>query len=219
MVSVAIPEEGDHQEPSLSRQLRFFNLIDHAEKSFTRFQPPLILLASAQTEAAHNPRRSHAFSPNMNSPLMARAIQLAIENVRSGQGGPFGAVVAKDGEIIAEGANRVTLTNDPTAHAEVQAIRQACQKLSFFELKGCELYTSCEPCPMCLGAIYWSRLSRVYFGSLAADATHAGFDDSFIYREISQPHPERGIPMVQMMREEALAAFRAWQQKSDKIRY
>jgi guanine deaminase len=155
----------------------------------------------------------------MNSPFMARAIQLAIENVRSGQGGPFGAVIVKDGNIIAEGANRVTLSNDPTAHAEVLAIREACRKLDSFELKDCELYTSCEPCPMCLGAIYWARLSRVYFGGLAADASQAGFDDSFIYREIAQPHPERGIPMVQIMREEALAAFRAWQEKSDKIRY
>jgi guanine deaminase len=155
----------------------------------------------------------------MNSPFMARAIELAVENVRSGQGGPFGAVIVKNGNIIAEGANRVTLTNDPTAHAEVLAIREACRKLANFELKSCELYTSCEPCPMCLGAIYWSRLSRVYFGSLAADASQAGFDDSFIYHEIAQPHPERGIPMVQMMREEALAAFRAWQKKSDKIRY
>jgi guanine deaminase len=155
----------------------------------------------------------------MNSPFMARAIQLAIENVRSGQGGPFGAVIVKDGNIIAEGANRVTLSNDPTAHAEVLAIREACRKLGSFELKDCELYTSCEPCPMCLGAIYWARLSRVYFSGLAADASQAGFDDSFIYREIAQPHPERGIPMVQIMREEALAAFRAWQEKSDKIRY
>jgi guanine deaminase len=155
----------------------------------------------------------------MNNPFMARAIQLAVENVRSGQGGPFGALIVKDGNIIAEGANRVTLTNDPTAHAEVLAIRDACRKLANFELKYCELYTSCEPCPMCLGAIYWSRLSRVYFGSIAADASRAGFDDSFIYREIAQLHPERGIPMVQMMREEALAAFRAWQEKSDKIRY
>jgi guanine deaminase len=155
----------------------------------------------------------------MNSTFMARAIQLAIENVRSGQGGPFGAVIVKDGSIIAEAANQVTLTSDPTAHAEMVAIRQACGKLGLFELKDCELYTSCEPCPMCLGAIYWTRLSRVYFGGLAADASHAGFDDSFIYREIAQPHSERGIPMVQMMREEALAAFRAWQEKSDKIRY
>ncbi len=155
----------------------------------------------------------------MNDLFMARAIELAAENVRSGQGGPFGAVIVKDDAILAEAANRVTLTNDPTAHAEVLAIREACHKLGVFELKDCELYTSCEPCPMCLGAIYWARLSRVYFGSLAADASQAGFDDSFIYREIAQPHPDRGIPMIQMMREEALAAFRAWREKSDKIRY
>ena len=155
----------------------------------------------------------------MNSPFMARAIQLAIENARSGQGGPFGALVVRDGSGIAEGVNRVTSTNDPTAHAEVLAIRQACQKLGLFELKTCELYTSCEPCPMCLGAIYWARLSRVYFGSFAADASKAGFDDSFIYREIAQPHAQRGIPMIQMMREEALAAFRAWEEKPDKIPY
>ena len=150
---------------------------------------------------------------------MVRAIDLAIENVRSGQGGPFGAVIVKDGNIVAEGANRVTLTNDPTAHAEVLAIREACRNLRNFELKDCDLYTSCEPCPMCLGAIYWSRLSRVFFGTLAADASQAGFDDSFIYREIAQQHPEREIPMIQIMREEALAAFRAWQEKTDKIRY
>jgi tRNA(Arg) A34 adenosine deaminase TadA len=150
---------------------------------------------------------------------MARAIQLAIENARSGQGGPFGALVVRDGSGIAEGVNRVTSTNDPTAHAEVLAIRQACQKLGLFELKTCELYTSCEPCPMCLGAIYWARLSRVYFGSFAADASKAGFDDSFIYREIAQPHAQRGIPMIQMMREEALAAFLAWQEKPNKIPY
>jgi len=155
----------------------------------------------------------------MSNDFMARAIQLAVENVLSGQGGPFGAVIVKDGNILAEGANRVTLTNDPTAHAEVLAIREACKKLGLFELTSCDLYTSCEPCPMCLGAIYWARLSRVYFGGLAADAAHAGFDDSFIYREIAEAHAERTIPMVQLMREEALAAFRAWQEKSDKIRY
>ena len=155
----------------------------------------------------------------MNSPFMARTIQLAIENARSGQGGPFGALVVRDGSGIAEGVNRVTSTNDPTAHAEVLAIRQACQKLGLFELKTCELYTSCEPCPMCLGAIYWARLSRVYFGSFAADASKAGFDDSFIYREIAQPHAQRGIPMTQMMREEALAAFLAWQEKPNKTPY
>ena len=150
---------------------------------------------------------------------MERAIQLSIENVRSGQGGPFGAVIVQDLSIIAEGVNQVTLTNDPTAHAEVVAIRQACQKLGLFELKGCELYTSCEPCPMCLGAIYWTRLARVYFGNIAADASKIGFDDSSIYREIARPHSERGIPMIQMMRAEALAAFRAWEEKADKIPY
>src|SRR5579862_3843172 len=155
----------------------------------------------------------------MNNPFMARAIQLAVDNVVSGKGGPFGAVVARDGDIIAEGANEVTRSNDPTAHAEVLAIRRACQKLRLFELKACELYTSCEPCPMCLGAIYWTRLSRVYFGSFAADASKAGFDDSFIYREIAQPHAQRGIPMIQMMRQEALAAFRAWEEKPNKIPY
>ena len=150
---------------------------------------------------------------------MACAIQLSIENVRSGRGGPFGCVIVKDGAIIAEGANQVTLTNDPTAHAEVLAIRQAASKLGSFELNGCELYTSCEPCPMCLGAIYWARLSRVYFGNTAADASKIGFDDSLIYREIAQSHTQRAIPMIQMMREEALAAFRAWQEKPDKIIY
>jgi len=155
----------------------------------------------------------------MTSPFMARAIQLAIENVRSGQGGPFGAMIVKDGNVIAEGANSVTAANDPTAHAEVVAIRQACQKLGLFELKNCDLYTSCEPCPMCMGAIYWARLARVYFASLAADASQAGFDDSFIYREIAKSHAVRGIPMIQIMREEALAAFRAWAEKPNKIPY
>ena len=150
---------------------------------------------------------------------MARAIQLSVENVRSSRGGPFGAVVVKDGKIIAEGANCVTATNDPTAHAEVIAIRKACAKLGVFELRDCELYTSCEPCPMCLGAIYWARPSRVFFGSTANDAAKAGFDDSLIYGEIPQPHSERKIPMVQLMREEALEAFRAWEQQPNKLRY
>jgi guanine deaminase len=154
----------------------------------------------------------------MHNPFMTRAIQLSVENVHAG-GGPFGAVVVKDGAIIAEGVNRVTSTSDPTAHAEVSAIRTACAKLGAFELKDCDLYTSCEPCPMCLGAIYWARLARVYFGNLAADAAKIGFDDAFIYREISQPHAHREIPMIQMMREEALAGFRAWQEKPNKIEY
>jgi guanine deaminase len=150
---------------------------------------------------------------------MARAIQLAVENVRSGCGGPFGAVVVKEGNVVAEGVNRVTATNDPTAHAEVVAIRQACQRLRCFELRACDLYTSCEPCPMCLGAIYWARINKVYFGNLAADAAKIGFDDSAIYEEITQPHGQREIPMIQMMREEALAAFRAWEEHPGKILY
>lgn len=150
---------------------------------------------------------------------MARAIELSIENVRSGRGGPFGAVVVRGGKIIAEGVNCVTAVNDPTAHAEVVAIREACKKLGVFELKDCEMYTSCEPCPMCLGAIYWARPARVYFGSTAADASNAGFDDSFIYNEIPQPHAQRKIPMIQMMRDEALEAFRAWQRQPNKVPY
>ncbi|MGD0469166.1 MAG: nucleoside deaminase [Terriglobales bacterium] len=155
----------------------------------------------------------------MDKVFMARAIQLSLENVSSGQGGPFGSVIVKEGITVAEASNQVTATNDPTAHAEVLAIRQACQKLGFFELKGCDLYTSCEPCPMCLGAIYWARIERVYFGNFAADAAKIGFDDSAIYAEITQPHAEREIPMIQMMREEALAAFREWEQHPCKIRY
>ena len=150
---------------------------------------------------------------------MKRAIQLSVENVRSGQGGPFGAVIVKAGSIVAEGVNRVTATTDPTAHAEVIAIREACTKLGSFELKDCELYTSCEPCPMCLGAIYWARLARVFYGGLAADAAQAGFDDSFIYREIARGHSQRTIPMIEMMREEALAGFRAWKEQANKISY
>src|ERR1035438_1087975 len=155
----------------------------------------------------------------MDKAFMARAIRLSLENVRSGRGGPFGAVVVKDGNVVAEAANQVTATNDPTAHAEVLAIRQACQKLGFFELKGCDLYTSCEPCPMCLGAIYWARIDKVYFGNLATDAAKVGFDDSAIYAEITQPRAEREIPMIQMMREEALVAFRAWEEHPGKILY
>jgi guanine deaminase len=155
----------------------------------------------------------------MSNPFMARAIELSIENVRSGQGGPFGAVVVKDSKIIAEGTNCVTSTNDPTAHAEIVAIRKACAKLGLFELRDSELYTSCEPCPMCFGAIYWARPARVYFASTAVDASKAGFDDSLIYREISQPHPERKVPMIQIMRDEALEAFRAWERQPNKRSY
>jgi guanine deaminase len=151
--------------------------------------------------------------------FMSRAIQLSVENVRSGRGGPFGAVLVKDGSILAEGVNQVTAANDPTAHAEVLAIRQACQKLGCFELKGCDLYTSCEPCPMCLGAIYWAHIDKVYFANLTEDAAKIGFDDSAIYKEIAQPRSGREIPMIQMMREDALAAFRAWERSSNRTIY
>jgi guanine deaminase len=155
----------------------------------------------------------------LSDSFMARALALSLENVRSGRGGPFGAVIVRGGEIIAEGVNRVTATNDPTAHAEMVAIREACRKLQSFELPECEIYTSCEPCPMCLGAIYWARPARVYFANSAADAAQAGFDDAFIYKELSAPHAGRKIPMSQLRHDEAPAAFRAWREKSDKIRY
>ena len=155
----------------------------------------------------------------MDNPFMARAIELSMDSVISGSGGPFGAVIVRNDAIVAEGVNRVTSANDPTAHAEVVAIRAACAKLGTFLLKDCEIYTSCEPCPMCLGAIYWAHVARIYFGNVAADASQIGFDDSFIYRQFTQPFPERSIPMVQMMREQARAAFRAWQDKPNKVLY
>ena len=150
---------------------------------------------------------------------MRSAIELSLENVRSGKGGPFAAVVVKDGKILALGANQVTSTFDPTAHAEIVAIREACRKLGQFQLAGCEIYTTCEPCPMCLGAIYWARPAKVYFGATATDAAAVGFDDSFIYQQLGIPMSERSVPMVPMMREESLAVFREWERKSDKIPY
>jgi tRNA(Arg) A34 adenosine deaminase TadA len=155
----------------------------------------------------------------MENRFMRRAIELSLENVRSGQGGPFAALVVKNGEILASGTNQVTSTSDPTAHAEIVAIREACRKLGQFQLAGCEIYTTCEPCPMCLGAIYWARPAKVYFGGTAADAAAVGFDDSFIYRQLAIPMSERAVPMVPLMREEALAAFREWERKSDKVPY
>ena len=150
---------------------------------------------------------------------MRRAIALALENVRTGRGGPFAALVAKEGKIIGEGANSVTITNDPTAHAEIVAIRAACHALGTFQLTGCELYTTCEPCPMCLGAIYWARPARVFYGGVAADAADAGFDDAFIYEELKRPLGSRGIPMIPLMREESLAVFAAWKQQANKTPY
>jgi tRNA(Arg) A34 adenosine deaminase TadA len=149
---------------------------------------------------------------------MARAIELSLANVAAG-GGPFAAVVVKDGVIVAEGANRVTATNDPTAHAEIVAIRAACRALGAFQLTGCDVYTSCEPCPMCLAALYWARPERVYFGNTAADAAAVGFDDAFLYAELAGPREQRRLPMEQLLRDEALAAFRAWDAKVDKEPY
>ena len=155
----------------------------------------------------------------MSADFMSRAIALAIENVRTGRGGPFAALVVKGGRIIAEGANRVTATNDPTAHAEVVAIREACRIVGNFQLTGCDLYTTCEPCPMCLGAIYWARPARVFYAGTAADAAAAGFDDAFIYDEIRKLPVARSIPMTQLLREESLAVFSAWKDQEDKKPY
>lgn len=149
---------------------------------------------------------------------MRRAIALAVENVANG-GGPFGAVIARDGEIVAEGVNRVTANYDPTAHAEVSAIRTACSQLQTFDLTGCEIYTSCEPCPMCLGAIYWAHLDRIYYGANQHDAAAINFDDAFIYRELAVPVEEREKQMTALLPDEALAAFEAWRQKADKVEY
>jgi guanine deaminase len=151
--------------------------------------------------------------------FMQLAIRLATENVRSGAGGPFGAVVARNGEIVATGVNRVTADNDPTAHAEVNAIREACKALGSFQLPGCVLYTSCEPCPMCLGAIYWVRLDSVYFGNTCHDAAQAGFDDSFIYEEMKVPRQERKVPMIRLLPEHAIESFRLWVEHQTKIAY
>ena len=150
---------------------------------------------------------------------MQEAIEQAIENVRTGRGGPFGALVVKDGEVVARGANLVTASNDPTAHAEVVAIRKACRSLGSFQLDDCDLYTSCEPCPMCLGAIYWARLRRVFYGGTHEDAAAAGFDDHFIYDELAKPPGERYIEMIPLLRDEAQRAFDAWNKQEGRIEY
>jgi tRNA(Arg) A34 adenosine deaminase TadA len=148
-----------------------------------------------------------------------KTIDLALENVKSGQGGPFGALVVKDGQIIATGVNQVTLTFDPTAHAEMVAIRKACNAIGNFELTGCEIYCSCEPCPMCLGAIYWARPAKVFFAATASAAANAGFDDSFIKDQIRLPYVQQQLPIAQIVHKESLAPFQAWKAKADKIEY
>lgn len=155
----------------------------------------------------------------MNPDCLREAIRLSLEKMESGAGGPFGAVVVCDQQVVGRGWNQVTSTNDPTAHAEVVAIRDACSRLGTFSLAGCELYSSCEPCPLCLAAIYWARLERVYFAASCDDAAAVGFDDRNFYRELCSPIGKRSMPMQQALRDEALIALNAWQNKSDRIQY
>lgn len=155
----------------------------------------------------------------MNLNFLREAIRLSIEKMEAGEGGPFGAVVVRNGEVVGRGWNRVTSTNDPTAHAEIVAIRDACSRLKTFSLAGCEIYSSCEPCPLCLAAIYWSRLDGIYYAATCDDAAAAGFDDQHFYREVGKPAGERSIPMRQALREEAIVALHAWVKKADRVRY
>ena len=149
---------------------------------------------------------------------MKRAIELSIKSVNNG-GGPFGSVIVKGDKIIAEGSNKVTSNNDPTAHGEIVAIREACKKLNNFSLNGCELYSTCEPCPMCLSAIYWARIDKIYYANTREDARKIDFDDSLIYTELQKNIDKRKIPMIQILRNEALKAFELWDQKKDKVKY
>lgn len=161
-----------------------------------------------------NTKKKNAFDET----FMRRAIRISIGNINQ-NGGPFGAVIVKDGQIVAESGNRVTENLDPTAHAEIMAIRQACEKLKTFDLSGCEIYSSCEPCPMCLSAIYWARLDALYFANTKEDAKRIDFDDSFIYEQIPLSIEKRSIPTSQHLHEEALEAFRIWEAKTDKVCY
>ena len=154
----------------------------------------------------------------MKNEFMKRAIELSVESVNNG-GGPFGCVIVKDNKIISEGSNKVTSTNDPTAHGEIVAIRDACKELNNFSLNGCELYSNCEPCPMCLSAIYWARIEKIYYANTRKDAQKIDFDDSLIYSEFKKNIDKRKIPMIQMMRNEALKAFELWDKKTDKVKY
>jgi tRNA(Arg) A34 adenosine deaminase TadA len=158
--------------------------------------------------------------PNQPNPeFLLRAVELARQNVLAGTGGPFAALIVRDGEVIAEAANSVTTTNDPTAHGEINAIRKACAALGSFSLAGCEIYSSCEPCPMCLAAIYWARLGAIYFGCNQQEAARAGFDDAFLYEEIRRQIPERSIPSTQLLPEESWEAFATWLSVPTKVDY
>ena len=154
----------------------------------------------------------------MKNKFMERAIELSIESVNIG-GGPFGSIIVKDDKIIAEGSNEVTLINDPTAHGEIVAIRQACKSLNNFDLSGCELYSTCEPCPMCLSAIYWAHIDKIYYGNTRLDAAKIGFDDNYIYNELSKQLSQRKIPMQQLNQEDAIKVFKEWELKPDKNKY
>jgi len=160
---------------------------------------------------------AHTSDPNPD--FLRRAITLATENARSGSGGPFAAVIVHNGRIVGEGVNTVTSTNDPTAHGEVNAIRAACKTLDTFTLEGCELYTSCQPCPMCLAASYWARLDVIYYGSSDTDAARAGFDDAFLYAEFRKDQPQRKLPAIQLLRDDAWSSFAAWLETPNKTPY
>ena len=151
--------------------------------------------------------------------FMREAIRLSIENIKNGNAGPFGTVIVKNGEIIASGVNKVTQSNDPTAHAEIVAIRNACEKMGSFQLDGCEIYCSCEPCPMCLGAIYWARPDRIYFANTKNDAADINFDDNFIYNELDLSTSQRKLPTIQLLRDEAQVAFIQWRESTEKVEY
>lgn len=164
-------------------------------------------------------QHTDSLGSNLADEFMRHAIRLSEEKMQAGNGGPFGAIIAKDGVVISEGFNQVTSSNDPTAHAEVVAIRNACRHLDTFDLTGCEIFTSCEPCPMCLSAIYWARLDRIYYANSRDDAAAIGFDDEFLYREVAAPVESRQIPMHRLLAQEAIVAFQGWQNKEDKIPY
>ena len=156
---------------------------------------------------------------NINKEFMSEAVKAALKGMANNEGGPFGCIIVKNGEIVGRGNNKVTSTNDPTAHAEITAIRDACKRLNDFQLEDCIIYTSCEPCPMCLGAIYWARPKKVYYGSNQQDAADIGFDDEFIYKEIPLPYEKRSIPFEQCARDIALEPFQKWSEKEDKVAY
>ncbi len=170
-------------------------------------------------EAAKALENQDSKSNFSDADYMNEAVKAALKGIIANEGGPFGCVIVKNGEIIGRGNNKVTSTNDPTAHAEITAIREACKHLNSFQLEGCIIYTSCEPCPMCLGAIYWARPEKVYFGCNQQDAADIGFDDEFIYKEIDLDYQNRSIPFEQLARNQALEPFKKWQEKEDKIKY